>query len=141
MERPGVGVGVFIFKDKKFLMILRRGAHGKGTWSVPGGWMEFGESFKDTAKREVIEEVGLKIKNIRFGAVTNNVFPKEKIHSITIWLLTDYAGGEEQILEPNRIKELAWADFDSLPQPLFAPWDDLRASKFITNIKKQLKNT
>jgi 8-oxo-dGTP diphosphatase len=58
MERPGVGIGVFIFKDKKFLMILRHGAHGKGSWSVPGGWMEFGESFEDTAKREVCEEVG-----------------------------------------------------------------------------------
>jgi 8-oxo-dGTP diphosphatase len=139
MERPGVGMGVFIFKDKKFLMILRHGAHGKGSWSVPGGWMEYGESFEETAIREVAEEVGLKIQNIRFGALTNTVFADENIHSVTVWVLSDYKSGHEQILEPEKINKLAWADFDSLPQPLFKPWDELLSSEFIANIKKQLQ--
>jgi 8-oxo-dGTP diphosphatase len=139
MKWPGVGVGVFVFKNGKFLMILRHGAHGKGTWSVPGGWMEFGESFEETAKREVAEEVGLKIKNIRFGALTNTVFNDENIHSVTAWMLSDYQSGEPKILEPQKIKKLAWVDFDSLPQPLFEPWDELLSSEFIANIKKQLQ--
>lgn len=141
MQRPGIGVGVFIFKNGKFLMILRHGAHGKGTWSVPGGWMEYGESFGRTAEREVMEEVGLKIKNVRFGAVTNTVFRKEKVHSVTLWLLSDYQGGQTKIMEPQKIKDLAWADFDSLPKPLFQPWENLLDSEFITGMKRQLKNT
>ncbi|HEY5550221.1 MAG TPA: NUDIX domain-containing protein [Candidatus Saccharimonadales bacterium] len=139
MKRPGIGMGVFIFNNKKFLMILRHGAHGRGTWSVPGGWMEFGESFEDTAKREVAEEVGLKIKNVRFGAVTNTVFTNEDIHSVTVWLLSDCVSGEPKILEPKKIKKLAWSDFDSLPKPLFEPWTELLSSEFIGNIKKQLQ--
>lgn len=139
MDRPGVGVGVFIFKGKKFLMLKRQGAHGRGTWSVPGGWMEYGESFEETAEREVMEEVGLKIKGVRFGAVSNNVFPEDRIHSITIWVLSNYSGGKPKIMVPDKISGLKWCDFNSLPKPLFAPWDELLNSEFISNIKKQLQ--
>ncbi|HEX2558267.1 MAG TPA: NUDIX domain-containing protein [Nitrososphaera sp.] len=139
MKRPGVGVGVFIFKDGQFLMIKREGAHGAGSWSVPGGWMEYGESFEETAKREVMEEVGLKIDNLRFGAVTNNVFKTEKIHSVTIWVISDYKKGQPKIMVPDKISKLLWCGFDSLPEPLFSPWKELLSSKFIDDIKKQLK--
>jgi 8-oxo-dGTP diphosphatase len=139
MDRPGVGVGVFILKNGKFLMLERQGAHGAGSWSVPGGWMEYGETFEETAKREVQEEVGLEIDNVRFGAVTNNVFPRDKVHSITIWVLSDYASGQPKILVPGKISALKWSDFDSLPKPLFSPWDELLSSEFIGYIKKQLK--
>jgi 8-oxo-dGTP diphosphatase len=63
MERPKVGVGVFIIKDKKILMGKRINSHGEGTWSLPGGHLEFFETFEDCAKREVMEETGLKISN------------------------------------------------------------------------------
>jgi 8-oxo-dGTP diphosphatase len=139
MNRPGVGVGVFIIKDHKFLMIKRKGSHGADTWSVPGGWMEFGETFEQTSKREVLEEVGVVVDNVRFGAVSNNVFDKEKVHSITIWLLCDYKSGEPKILEPHKAAGIAWRDFESLPSPLFQPWVELLSSEFITNIKKQLQ--
>ena len=139
MNRPGVGVGVFIKKQNNFLMVKRHGSHGEGTWSVPGGWMEYGETFKETARREVLEEVGLEIKNIRFGAVTGTVFENEGIHSITIWLLSDHASNEPRILEPEKISELDWKNFGSLPKPLFKPWNDLLSSEFISSIKKQLQ--
>jgi 8-oxo-dGTP diphosphatase len=54
-NRPKVGIGVFIFKDGKFLMGCRKGTHGAGTWSVPGGHLEFGESFEECAEREALE--------------------------------------------------------------------------------------
>jgi 8-oxo-dGTP diphosphatase len=72
-----VGVAIFIFKDGKFLIQQRQGAHGAGSWSVPGGHLEFGESFEDTARREAREETGLEISNVRFGAVTNDFLPKK----------------------------------------------------------------
>ena len=120
-------------------MALRRGSHGEGTWSVPGGWMEFGETFADTAHREVLEEVNLKIKNVRFGGVTNTVFENEGVHSVTIWLVSDFISGTPKIMEPHKIEQIQWAGFDSLPQPLFLPWDNLLKSEFIANIKKQLQ--
>ncbi len=63
-KRPAVGVGVFVWHDGKFLMGRRVGAHGGGKWSVPGGHLEFGESWKTCAAREVLEECGVKIRVI-----------------------------------------------------------------------------
>lgn len=133
-----IGIGVFIFKNGKFLMGKRLGSHGEGTWSVPGGHLEFGESFADTAKREVLEETGVNIKNIRFGAVTNDFFEKENKHYVTVWMLSDYDSGEATILEPEKCLELEWFDFDTLPSPLFLPWEELLDSEFIENIKRSV---
>lgn len=132
-----IGIGVFVFKDGKFLMGKRIGSHGKGSWSIPGGHLEFGESFADTAKREVLEETGLNIKNIHFGAVTNDYFPKEEKHYVTIWMLSDYDSGTATILEPNKCIEQDWFDFNTLPSPLFLPWEQLLKSEFIENIKSK----
>lgn len=133
-----VGVGVFVCKDGKFLMQQRHGAHGAGTWSVPGGHLEFGESFEDTARREVLEETGVRIKNIRFGAVTNDRFTSENKHYITVWMLSDWAEGEARITEPDKCLAQAWHTFDDLPKPLFLPWNQLLSSDFIAAIKQQL---
>lgn len=137
---PRIGIGVFIFKNGKFLMGKRMGSHGSGTWSVPGGHLEFSESFADTAKREVLEETGVNIKNIRFGAVTNDYFKKEDKHYATIWMLSDYESGEAIIMEPDKCIGQDWFDFDTLPSPLFLPWQQLLNSEFLENIKNSLKS-
>jgi len=120
-KRPKVTVGVFILKDGKFLMGKRKGGVGTGTWGVPGGKLEFGESFDDCAVREVLEETGLKIKNIRFGTITNNYFQKENEHYVSIGLIADYLSGTERIMEPDKCSEWRWCDWntDKLPRPLF----------------------
>lgn len=137
MESPNVrvGIGVFIFKDGTFLMMQRKGSHGQGTWSVPGGHLEFGESFEDTARREVEEETGLNIKNVRFGGITNDHFSDENKHYVTIWILSDWASGEAQNREPEKCTGIEWRTFADLPTPLFLPWKQLLESEFYTAIQ------
>lgn len=138
MHRPDVrvGVGVFVYKDGQFAMLKRQGSHGEGSWSIPGGHLEFGESFEQTAAREVAEETGIEITNIRFGAVTNDVFEPENKHYVTIWILSDWKSGKLQNLEPEKCTEVAWRSFESLPEPLFLPWSQLLTSDFIDSIKE-----
>ncbi len=128
-EVPRVGVGVFVWRDGKFLMGQRMGSHGAGSWSVPGGWLEFGESFEDCAQREVAEETSMKITNVRFLALTNNVFKEENIHSLTVWVESDWVSGEPTILEPNKFIKQEWHTFRDLPEPLFLPWEELKKEK------------
>lgn len=136
--RPAVGVGVFIFKEGQFLMGKRKGAHGEDTWSIPGGHLEWGESPEETAIREAYEEVGLRVLNPRFGAVTNDYFEEENKHYITIWIMTDAPKvSEPYIAEPDKLVELDWKTFDELPRPLFLPWVNLLKSEFIDNIKEE----
>lgn len=136
-----VGMGVFIFRDGKFLMMKRAGKHAPGTWSVPGGWQEIGETFEQASKREIAEEVGCEIKNVRFGALTNNYFPEEGVHSVSVFTLSDWASGEPKILEPDKCEELRWVDFSDLPSPLFRAWDDLLRSEFLNDIKQELERS
>ena len=133
-----IGIGIFVFKNGKFLMGRRRNAHGDGTWSIPGGHLEFGETFEDTAKREVLEETGLAIKNVRFGAVTNDYFRDEGKHYVTVWVLSDWESGKEHITEPDKYVDMEWRDFDTLPDPLFLPWQQLLSSQFIDSMKDEL---
>ena len=141
MEKPNVrvGIGVFVFKDGKFLMQLRKGSHGEGSWSLPGGYLEFGESFEETARREVSEEAGIEIKNVRFGAVTNDHFVDENKHHVSIWMLSEWSSGQVKIMEPEKCTAQAWHSFEDLPSPLFLTWNQLFESDFIHDIKALLK--
>jgi len=126
----GAGIGVFVWKDGKFLMAKRQGSHGEGTWSIPGGRLEFGESWEGCAAREVLEETGVKITNVRFLAATNDIFKTEGKHYMTVWVQSDWASGEPTITEPDKCTEQAWHNFKSLPSPLFEPcWQNLRKAK------------
>ncbi len=129
-ERPKVGTAVFIWRDGKFLMYRRKGSHAEGTISIPGGHLEFGESWEEAAARETEEEVGVRIKNIRFLAVTNDVMEADKKHYISIWMTADWASGEPRIMEPDKVAEISWHTFKDLPSPLFEPcWQNLRKTK------------
>lgn len=140
-KQARVGIGVFVIKDGKFLLQQRKGSHGEGTWSLPGGHLDYGESFEDTARREVREESGLEIKNVRFAAVTNDLFGKEDKHYVTIWLLSEWASGELQNKEPHKCIAQAWHTLDDLPEPRFHTWNQFFASEFVDPIRDQLNIT
>src|SRR5947209_504762 len=97
---PRVGIGVFVWRDGKFIMGQRRGSHGANTWSIPGGHLEFGESWEEAAMREVLEETGMEIDNVRFLTATNDYFPDDNKHYVTIWVESDWVSGEPSIVEP-----------------------------------------
>ncbi len=136
-----VGIGVFIIKNGKFLMGKRRNSHGDGTWSVPGGHLEFGESIEKGAAREAFEETGLRVKDIKIAGIGNDFFKKEDKHYITIWVTTHWKSGKEKIKEPDKFIEMDWYNFRSLPKHLFLPWKQLFKSDFIKDIKKEVSKT
>ena len=117
-DRPKVGIGVVIFKHNKILVGKRRSSHGAGEYAFPGGHVEYMESFEECAKREVLEECGLSIKNVRFLNVANitDYAPK---HYVNIELAADWESGEPQELEPEKIGDWQWYDVDKMPEPAF----------------------
>lgn len=143
MEKPNVRVGlaVFIFRDGKFLMLKRRGSHGAGSWAPPGGHVEFGESFEETARREAKEETGLELTNVRFGFVTNDPLPEENKHYVTIWMTSDAMKGAERIMEPEKCDGLQWCDATSLPEPLFYNWKTMMSEGHFEKVMQAALST
>jgi 8-oxo-dGTP diphosphatase len=140
-KHPRVGIGVIILKDGKFLIQRRKGSHGLGTWSIPGGHLEFGESFAETAEREVLEETGVKIKNVRFGAITNDILTQDDKHYVSIWLISEYESGTARIMEPDKCDGMLWCTLTTLPNPLAPWWKQLFESEFLDKIKKEIETS
>lgn len=121
-NRPKVGLGVILRKEREVLLGKRKNAHGEGTWCFPGGHLELNETFEECAARETFEETGMKIKNVRFLTTTNDIMDKEKKHYVTIYVVADHESGKPKVMEPDRHeKDEGWQWFlwDGLPKPLF----------------------
>lgn len=123
--RPYVGVAVIIIKDKMVLLGKRKKSHGDGTWAFPGGHLEFNETVEKCAMREVFEETGLHIKNIRYGTYTNDIFIKEQKYYVTLFVTADYDHGDLELKEPHKCEKWSWFHWDDLPEPKFLPLENL----------------
>jgi ADP-ribose pyrophosphatase len=91
-DRPYVGVGVIVFRDQEVLLIKRNKEPNKGHWSIPGGRQIIGETVADAAKRELLEETGVKVDQLLLVDVVDTIIPdvegKIKYH----YTLVDYMG-------------------------------------------------
>lgn len=138
-RKVGVGFGVMLMKEGKILLGKRHGdaekadsaLHGEGTWTMPGGKLHFGESFEDGAKREVMEETGIKLNSAKVIALNNDRV--SDAHFVTIGLIAEDFEGEPIVMEPDEITEWNWFELDALPKKVFFP-----SAKVLDNyLKKQ----
>ena len=121
----GVGFGVMILKNGQLLLGRRHDdpkkasslLNGAGTWTMPGGKLHFGETFEEGAIREVLEETGIKLHNVKVICVNQDMV--ETTHFITIGLFSDVFSGEPTVMEPDEITEWHWFDLNNLPNPIY----------------------
>lgn len=130
----GVGVCVFILSRKHpgcVLLGVRRGSDGAGTYALPGGHLEFGESPLTCAARETEEETGLKVTDLRCVGFCNAVEPQEDYHYVTLACVC-WTDGEPINMEPNKCDGWIWQPWDApdFPAPLFSGLRKIRASGF-----------
>ena len=129
----GAGVGVMILKNNKILLGKRHDdpekadslLHGEGTWTMPGGKLNFGDAPHNGAYRETIEETSIKInkEKIKLISVTNEIV--EDAHFITLGFLCEEFEGEPKVMEPDEITEWGWFDLSNLPSPIFFPCEKI----------------
>jgi 8-oxo-dGTP diphosphatase len=129
MDRPQVGLAVIVERDGKVLLLKRKGSHGEGTWAPPGGHVEFGESLEECAARETLEETGVLIGDVEFIAITNDLFPSEQKHYLTVWVQAAYVSGQAFAAYPDKVAQVSWEPWDALPQNLFLPFDNLLSGR------------
>jgi len=119
-KRPKVGTGVFIMNNQSHvLFLLRKGSHGAGTWCLPGGYLEYGESFLENAQRETKEETDVDVSSVEIVGVTNDLFSEEQKHYVTVFMKSLAWIGTPKIMEPSKCTKMEWFGLGHLPDPLF----------------------
>lgn len=129
MAPPRVGVALIVRRGRDVLLIRRAGVHGHGTWSTPGGHLDPGELPETCARREAREETGVEVGDIRFRAITNDLFESERRHYITIWMEGEFVSNEPAVRAPHEMSDVRWFDIEALPQPLFLSLANLVAGR------------
>jgi 8-oxo-dGTP diphosphatase len=128
-KKIGVGFGVMILNGEKILLGQRHldpekadsELHGEGTWTMPGGKLNFGESFQEGAAREVLEETGLGIEQNNLKLIALNEDKASDAHFITIGFLYDKEVGTALVMEPDEIISWEWFSLGNLPSHVFPP--------------------
>nr|WP_312667445.1 NUDIX hydrolase [Tissierella praeacuta] len=120
-SRPAIlcGAGVIIINAKEEILLQHR--MDNDLWAVPGGAVELGETVEETATREVFEETGLKVGNLKLlgiysGEDTYYKYPNgDEVYWITIAFISNEFEGE---LRPDNYesKECKFFSVDELPE-------------------------
>jgi len=96
------------------LLLIRKPEWPSGYYSIPSGFCDFGESLEECAGREVLEETGILIRNLRYVGSQSWPFPAQLMTGFT----AEYAGGEI-VVDREELEAAAWFHRDRLP-PTFS---------------------
>ena len=108
---PRISPAVMVLVRDGDKLLLGRSPHFKpGVFSALAGFVEPGETLEECAAREVREEVGVEITNLRYFQSQPWPFP----NSLMVAFFADYAGGTITP-DPNEIEEAGWFALDALP--------------------------
>lgn len=127
LMKPGLGVGVMILKDNKVLLGLRNPnkekasseLNGQGTWTMPGGKVEYMEKLVDAAKRELEKETSLIANDLKLICISDDM--TETAHYVTVGFLVEEYLGTVKTMEPETILEWRWFDINNLPTNMYKP--------------------
>ncbi|ENO81654.1 NUDIX domain-containing protein [Thauera mechernichensis] len=117
MRHAGIPVGVHVIcEDAGGILLMRRAGTGffDGLFSLPGGHVEPGESIGEAARRELLEETGLRVELGDLRHV-GTVHRRSDTNRIDFFVRADAFAGRPEIREPDKCDALDWHDPRCLP--------------------------
>ena len=87
---PLVGVGAIIIERNQVVLVKRAHAPLQGQWSIPGGMLEVGETLREAAVREVLEETGLRVEAGELLGVFDRIVRDDEQRTLYHYVLIDF---------------------------------------------------
>jgi ADP-ribose pyrophosphatase YjhB (NUDIX family) len=119
-KEPRVGCGAAIVRRSKILLLQRLREPEEGTWSLPGGKVDWLEPVPSAITREIEEELGISIELGPLIGVLDMIDPAAGWHWIAPIHRVDRYHGEPRLLEPHKHGAIGWFPLHDLPTPLSA---------------------
>ncbi|MFF5933466.1 NUDIX hydrolase [Streptomyces sp. NPDC012508] len=118
--QASLGVGVVVTDGAGRVLL---GLHPGGTWELPGGKVDPGESIESAAVRELAEETTLVagVADVEIIGILLDSLTSTELTRLTAVAVVRDVSGTPAVAEPDKIRRWEWTALDDLPQPLFAP--------------------
>ena len=124
-KTPKVGISVILINENQEILVgKRKGSHGAGLYSVPGGHVDHGENVLKACYRELEEEIGVSEKQLDgifmyFAEFSEDFFPEDK-HYITLYYYMVVEDGlPVKNCEPEKCEGWEWIHWTELPDEMF----------------------
>jgi len=123
-KRPFVGIGIVVIRGDHVLLCRRGKPPNVGTWTLPGGAQDLGETCEDAARRELAEETGLTVGPLHFAAYVDTIRRDADGQVQFHYTILDFAARWEagEPIAGSDVSEVAWAPMDAL-EP-YALWSE-----------------
>jgi len=99
-QKPIVGVGAIVIKEGRVLLVKRAAPPSRGSWAIPGGSLELGETLQSGAEREILEETGIRIRAgapvYAFDFLQYDTNNQLQYHFVVVDMEAEYVAGEVQ---------------------------------------------
>jgi ADP-ribose pyrophosphatase YjhB (NUDIX family) len=113
---PIVGIGVCLLRGDAVLLVRRGKPPNQGSWALPGGAQELGETAEAAARRELLEETGLQAGPLHLAANVDSIHRdtdgRVRYHYTIIDFAASWAGGEP--VAGDDVSDVIWAPLDAL---------------------------
>lgn len=119
---PEAGCGAAIFDNEGRLLLIQRLTEPEaGAWGLPGGKIDFGEPARETARREIAEELGIGIDVTGLACIAEILGGGDGRHWVSPIFYARVVSGTPRLMEPEKHGGFGWYPLDALPTPLTTP--------------------
>ncbi len=118
-EHIKIGCEIFIVQDGALLLGKRKNCYGAGDWGLPGGHLEYGETLREGAIRELKEELGINARDLELCTVVDDIENNGGHYIHMSFVLNSYEGNIS-LKEPDKCYEWRFFPLGSLPENIFS---------------------
>jgi NAD+ diphosphatase len=101
---------IVLIKDGERILLTRKSFWAKGRYGLVAGFVDIGESFEAAVQREIREEVGVEVTDIRYVASQYWPFPSQ----LMVGFVATYDGGELRV-DHTELEDARWFPLRELP--------------------------